>query len=341
MSSQLPPANQSEPKEGHKHPRRRALQSGFSLLARAEPQIWFTGGMLAVCLAMVVCLMGLILASGLPTFWPQPIDWLALRDGSMDAGEAKATAVVAASEGTDKNATGTSVYYRTENFDLTSTHYRWFQPKDLSPTGIVRIPSLALIERFEWGHLYGIPLRLQVPLVANDADRATIESIELHETALKTLAQLPSFTTGATETDVAGLNQAIAAATELLEKTKSNALRKSIESHQDHPVQYRPVGEPGWRLKSELAANDKVEAARTIIDDPKTFEDRMLEVIPQVSAQRKRLERLKHELSRLDVRISRLRIAVRQAELDSDSILPIQLDAAHYDLSRKERCNSL
>ncbi len=52
--------------ESKRRPGRRALQSGFSLLARAEPQIWFTGGMLAVCLAMIASLIGLILASGCP-----------------------------------------------------------------------------------------------------------------------------------------------------------------------------------------------------------------------------------------------------------------------------------
>jgi hypothetical protein len=149
MSAATNPTTRTEQTGQNKQPRR-SLQSGFSLLARAEPQIWFTGGMLAVCLAMVVSLITLILASGLPTFWPQPIDWLALRDGTLDAGEAKGTAVVVASKGSDEQLSGTSYYYRTENFDLTNTHYRWFKPDELLPSGVVRVPAATLIERFEW-----------------------------------------------------------------------------------------------------------------------------------------------------------------------------------------------
>ena len=151
--------------EKSKTQRRGTLQSGFSLLARAEPQVWFTGGMLAVCMAMVVSLLALILASGLPTFWPQPIDWLVLSDGSQDVGEAQSSVVALpektaedASDSVKQSDSNRSYYYRTENFDLTNTHYRWFKPEELHPDGIIRVPNATLIERFEWGHLYGIPL---------------------------------------------------------------------------------------------------------------------------------------------------------------------------------------
>jgi ABC-type phosphate transport system permease subunit/ABC-type phosphate transport system auxiliary subunit len=71
--------------------RRGALQSGFSLLARGEPQIWFTGGMLVICIAMIVGLLVLILVSGLPTFWPKPLDVVVLNDGELLIGQPQKT----------------------------------------------------------------------------------------------------------------------------------------------------------------------------------------------------------------------------------------------------------
>jgi len=340
MSNVTGPANPLQQTEQNKQPRRRALQSGFSLLARAEPQIWFTGGMLAVCLAMVVSLMALILASGLPTFWPQPIDWLALRDGTLDAGEAKATIVVAPSKGAEEEKSGTSYYYRTENFDLTNTHYRWFKPKDLLPSGVVRVPATTLIERFEWGRLYGIPLRIHEPLKPSEADKTHIESIVATDELFNFLSHLPSFSTGDDGIDVV-FAKAAQLTKELLDRVKSDSIHRSISLAEKQTVQFRLIGEEGWRPKSELDSSATIEAARAILTAPEDIKARVATVIPVVRAQRKRIERLKHELSRLDVRISKLRIAVRQAELDTSSVLPIQLEGAHYQLDQRAELNQV
>jgi ABC-type phosphate transport system permease subunit len=336
MSTATNPGTRSERTDQNKQPRR-SLQSGFSLLARAEPQIWFTGGMLAVCLAMVVSLLTLILASGLPTFWPQPIDFLALRDGTLDAGEAKARAVAEpfqaspASMDSSEELQGTSYYYRTENFDLTNTHYRWFKPNDLLPAGVVRIPSATLIERFEWGHLYGIPLRIQEPIGPSAVDQTKIDAIARVVDALKSLSQLQDSPTETTESEAAALARALQSIEQLYGKTKSDAIQRSIKDASTQEVQFRLVGEVTWRPQKELDANAiaEIEAARSIIVDSDSVNTRIASLIPVVSAQRKRIEQLKRAMSRLDVRISQLRIAVRQAELDTSSVLPIQLDGAH------------
>lgn len=335
MSSVTDPASTAQK---NKQPRRRALQSGFSLLARAEPQIWFTGGMLAVCVAMVVSLMTLILASGLPTFWPQPVDWLALSDGTSDAGEAKATSVVASGKEGEEEKSGTSYYYRTENFDLTNTHYRWLKPGEILPSGIVRVPELTLIERFEWGHLYGIPLRIFEPLVPNEEDAALMQSL----TTADELCKLLLVSSLAAESDVDGnLADSIAKAEQLRkeanDKAKSDSVHRSIALAGDQNVQFRVAGEDTWRPRSELDAGATLEAARSVLTTRDEIESRVAAVIPVVRSQRDRIERLKHDLSRLDVRISKLRIAVRQAELDTASVLPIQLDGVHYQLEQRAK----
>jgi phosphate transport system permease protein len=325
--------------EPNSQPRRRALQSGFSLLARAEPQIWFTGGMLAVCLAMVVSLMALILASGLPTFWPQPLDWLVLSDGTLDAGEAKGTAVVA-TEDTGAENGGTSYYYRTENFDLTNTHYRWLKPTELLASGISRVPATALIERFEWGHLYGIPLRIVEPLVSGEEDKAQIASNAVADEFVKVYSTLLS--NSASEVN---LSEFVATAEQLSknlnEKHLSDSVHRSIELAASQNLQYRMVGEQIWRPKSELDRKAILEGARAIVADPVAIKAQVESIIPVVRAQRKQIERLKHELSRLDVRISKLRIAIRQAELDTANVLPIQLDAAHYQLEQQTQLKQI
>lgn len=340
MSSSTDTSNLT-PAELNKQPRRRALQSGFSLLARAEPQIWFTGGMLAVCLALVVALMTLILASGLPTFWPQPIDWLALKDGSLDAGEAKAIAEVAPGKGAEEKV-GTSYSYRTENFDLTNTHYRWFKPTELLPTGIVRVPSATLIERFEWGHLYGIPLRIHEPLLPNENDQNEIDSLSEIDSVLKSIMQSRAVAGESDEAETAATTKTADLITQKLETAKSQAIERSISAADGKVVQFRFTGEEIWRpqpeLKTQREESDSrplLQEARAIIVDADAVSERAAAVIPTVSEKRKRIERLKHTLSRLDVRLSQLRIAVRQAELDTSSVLPIQLDGAHAQLEQR------
>lgn len=325
----------SKAPESNKQLRRRSQQSGFTLIARAEPQIWFTGGMLVVCLAMIVSLLTLIVASGLPTFWPQPIDWLALRDGTLEVGEATGKSVVTASTDSDAEQDGTSFYYRTENFDLSNTHYQWFKPKELLPSGIVRVPETTLIERFEWGHLYGIPLRIHEPLRPSESDQSQIESIVAADEVLKFLAQSQASATDPKESDAAVLVSASQLIEQLLAETHSDVLHRSILDAAAQDVQFRLVGEDFWRPKSELDASAHLDAARSIAVDREVVKARIATVVRVVAAQRKGIERLKHELSRLDARISRSRIAVRQAELDTSSLLPIQLDGAHHQLEQR------
>ncbi len=322
-------AGKSQATEQNSHPRRAALQSGFSLLARAEPQIWFTGGMLAVCLAMVLSLLVLILASGLPTFWPQPIAWLALRDGSLDIGEAKSTVAVTSVSATDKDLEGISYYFRTENFDLTNTHYRWFKPNELLGEGIVEVPATTLIERFEWGHLYGIPLRIHDPIEMSEADRLQLDTVGNVEKTLRSLVQLLDANTENKEATEATITQAIKSVEESLTQNRNNALRRSFADSENDLIQCKLAAIDGWRSANGLEAEAKVEAVRAIIVDPQKVSSRLDEVLPQVRARRKSIERLKHELSRLDVQISKLRIGVRQAELDTLGVLPLQLDECH------------
>ncbi len=157
-------ATPTQPSET-KTPHRRTMQSGFSLMARGEPKIWLTGGMLVICMAMIVGLLSLIVISGLATFWPRPIDWLMLSDGQMDIGEPQTTEIRTDVPQSDKTGpTLPSRFYRTANFDLTNRHYRWFEPSELTSDGIVRPEWALLIERQSWGRMLALPSRLSLPV---------------------------------------------------------------------------------------------------------------------------------------------------------------------------------
>ena len=49
--------------------------------------IWLTGGALTACLAMIVGLLLLVVAQGMPTFWPQPVVQVKTLKGRTHAGE--------------------------------------------------------------------------------------------------------------------------------------------------------------------------------------------------------------------------------------------------------------
>ncbi len=139
-------------------------------MARGEPKIWLTGGMLVICLAMIVGLLSLIVISGLATFWPGPIDWLLLNDQQMDIGEPQRTEV-RADGGEQANKSDPQLpsrFYRTANFDITNRHYRWFEPAELSADGIVRPEWALLIERQSWGRMLAMPSRFTRPLTSAD-----------------------------------------------------------------------------------------------------------------------------------------------------------------------------
>lgn len=324
-------------------PRRKALQSGFSLLARGEPQIWFTGGMLAICLAMIASLMTLILAAGLPTFWPQPVDWLTLRSGELNVGELQSVQatkpksnVRSASDdgavplhstsGGTQNSAGTSFYYRTENFDLSNEHYRWFTPAELQPEGIARVPEVTLVERMEWGFLYGFPLRIQ--------ERLGNEEFYQRELVGQDYESLLQQMNAAGATATSGNSEAMQIATDAMRKLmaqeRNESLRRQLRLVTDGVVQVQVVDTEHWQSAQDLSSESLLREVQIVTVDRKQQLQRLSQILPRVAAQRRQLNRLKYRLSKLDAQINQARVAVRQAELDSNSVLPLLLDESHH-----------
>ncbi len=341
--------------------RRRTLQSGFSLLARGEPKIWLTGGMLVICLSMVIGLLSLILISGLATFWPGSIHWLMLSSGEMDIGELQRSEVrpagsssapegsvqEAAEKKSPKALSEPSYFYRTANFDVTSRHYRWFEPAELTKDGVAKPQWALLIERMSWGRMMGLPSRL----LSNARVEANAEFDEL--LALQTLvaelagdlqtlsdANANDSSTNATPPTLDQINQAInediAKRTSVaLSKQISNAIELKaesvlIQSNDGSPwIAFRGTPEEiASAARKALDENPQLFALRFAWDSPEQIISQCQRLIGGFDTQRRTIAAHMHAISKLDERLSEARVEVRQAELDTGLTLLEKVDEA-------------
>lgn len=158
-------------------PPRRRRSTAASPAAHGEPMIWLTGGGLAIAIAMIVGLLGLIIKEGAGTFWPAPLVHLELVDGTTVMGEVTreetfkpspdelaglpdAIRSLAIAEVEKNDGVVGRRLVRTGNFELTNEHFRWVPDylvkKETHPEwGMV-------VERMEWGRFYGTPVAFVV-----------------------------------------------------------------------------------------------------------------------------------------------------------------------------------
>ena len=133
------------------------------------PWIWLNAGAIALCLVMVIGVLGLILVQGASHFWPADLHTVQAKqaDGSVKRllAEEVRSEEVAASVLRDSGVVLDSadlVYERQllklGNRDVYGRDFAWFLSKDLSDR---QEPSDAtVIERREWGNFYGFPQQL-------------------------------------------------------------------------------------------------------------------------------------------------------------------------------------
>ena len=137
---------------------RRRPRSGYSnLAAQGEPWVWLTAASLAAAIAMIVGLLSFIAWRGLATFWPVPLERVALADGRSLLGEVndREPAIAAAPSAAGHPARR---LVRTGDFDATGNHYEWIDETAITATS--RPEWATVVERLEAGRLHGIPKRL-------------------------------------------------------------------------------------------------------------------------------------------------------------------------------------
>lgn len=107
--------------------------------------VWFSGALLAFCLAMIVSLVGFIVAKGMGYFWPSPLVQVQTPDGPV-LGEVTAHEP-ARGEETEK------IQFRVGNRDIYGQDFRWVPAAGLGPQE--RPKDAVLVERLEYGPFIG------------------------------------------------------------------------------------------------------------------------------------------------------------------------------------------
>lgn len=121
------------------------------IAAQGEPMVWLSGGMFAIACLMILSLLLFVLWQGLWTLWPRSYSIYSKSDGSILGGELYTKQRI---DGQDK------LYLRTGNYDVSNRHFAYLSSLELSEEKPWTDPDLWLVERKEWGNLYGFPKEL-------------------------------------------------------------------------------------------------------------------------------------------------------------------------------------
>jgi len=176
--------------ENSKAPRtNRKRKEGVDLGARGEPFQWCLGGALAIGLAMIAGFLVLIFWNGLGALYPKAIQLVALRDGTLLAGEifrresfrpephqmaemdeAVREAIVR------QGGVAERILLRTGNFDIYNEDFRWVLQAQVSQQTTPK--ELWFIERTEWGPFIGVIKSLRLDARQYKAEELTEALIE-------------------------------------------------------------------------------------------------------------------------------------------------------------------
>lgn len=133
------------------------------------PWIWLNGGAVALCMIMVIGLIGLIAVRGLAHFWPADVALIEITEPSGEQraimGELVRSEVVSATIARDSGEAVpdgmemvTRHLIKVGNRDLTGRDFVWFLELNMGPWQYPE--DVYEIERREWGNFYGQPVAL-------------------------------------------------------------------------------------------------------------------------------------------------------------------------------------
>ncbi|MDR7543792.1 MAG: phosphate ABC transporter permease PstA [Armatimonadota bacterium] len=115
--------------------------------------IWLAGGALVFALLMVFGLVTLVLVNGLGFFWPRDVHRLTLADGSVVIGEIVAREPVPTGQARAAGPRPQRLKVKQGNRDLYGQDFLWIDEARIAARE--RPDQLVVIERREWGNLYG------------------------------------------------------------------------------------------------------------------------------------------------------------------------------------------
>ena len=313
------------------HPRSQA--TGQTLISQGEPMVWLSGGMFAIACSMIIALLGLILYKGLATHWQRPFAMYPLLNGEMEAGElqyeqpyninrqafsqldaqsiAKAEAVLA---GRDQ-AESTQLYLRTGNYDVTNRHFAFVPEVTINTAGsksnsAYRPEEVWLLERREWGVLYGFPVRLEQKYAPElFAEYAKLKVLFDNLASLTAANGAPAAQSPAAQSPA----EVGVELSDSLEKLATE-LRKNWGA--------TLVGGPA--LVGGQPSSDLVHT----VADPELLRSAVEASLSKQITIRAKIESAKRTLGRFDHRLSAARVEVRRAELRDETDLQAIADEA-------------
>ncbi len=288
--------------------------------------VWLTGGMFAIACSMIFSLLGLILYKGLATHWQRSFAIYPLNNGEFEAGEVQYSqpynisrqSIGSLDEKTRTKAeellverdqvNSTQLYLRSGNYDVSNRHFAFvpyiamnIQPADLHSGKTYRPSEIWLLERREWGVLYGFPCRLEQSFAPElDTEFASLKILMENLDALLPAIQTPSVST----------NSQPALGMEL------GALLEAVSTEL----------KADWE-KTLVGGKASSDSVHTTID-ASDLKSAVEESHRKQSILLRRIEAAKQKLGRLDRQLSTSRIGVRKAEIREGTELQSIADEA-------------
>lgn len=189
-------AGDSDGMEGE--PREASTGTGPEGKRHGTVPIWLSGAAVAVCLLLLVGLVGLVLVNGLGLFWPSDVAQIELKDGSRLYGELVGREKVTDASGEPVERLNVKVGHR----DVYGIDFRWLNLQDVE--AISYPPRVATIERWQWGNMYGVVTQVREGgrVIADGSEEAwtalieTVKQIQRLRHQIRTLERGPMHAIG-------------------------------------------------------------------------------------------------------------------------------------------------
>ncbi len=118
-----------------------------------DPFVWLTGTALMFSLIAIFALLFLIASKGLGFFWPSDIALVELNNGQKYLGQISGREKIRNPSNVEEDSKRTRIQLKVGNRDIYGFDFKWIEEDNIKT--ITYPPNAFLIERLEWGNMYG------------------------------------------------------------------------------------------------------------------------------------------------------------------------------------------